>query len=64
MFLARYISNLNPFGTKNAQANNKPKKTYSRKATGAASATVKRRSKENDLKLFGSCFWLVILCVL
>lgn len=32
-------------------------KTYHTKATGAASATVKRRTKDHDLKLFGSCFW-------
>ena len=32
-------------------------KTYHRKATGPALATVKRHSKDHELKLFGSCFW-------
>ncbi|KAI9788761.1 MAG: hypothetical protein M1833_002890 [Piccolia ochrophora] len=31
-------------------------KTYHKKATGAALVTVKKHSKETDLKLFGSCF--------
>ncbi|KAE8549326.1 hypothetical protein TMatcc_000321 [Talaromyces marneffei ATCC 18224] len=31
-------------------------KTYHKKATGEAQSTVKKRSQENDLKLFGSCF--------
>ena len=55
MFLARYISSLNPFQS----ANTKPyeKKTQSKRATGAAFNTVKRRSKEHELKLFGSCYW-------
>lgn len=34
-------------------------KTYHKKATGQALNTVKKRSKENELKLFGSCFWWV-----
>jgi hypothetical protein len=32
-------------------------KTYHKKATGEAHTTVKKRSQDNDLKLFGSCFW-------
>ncbi|KAL9080043.1 MAG: hypothetical protein Q9157_001127 [Trypethelium eluteriae] len=32
------------------------KKTYHKKASGKALDTVKKRSKEHDLKLFGSCF--------
>ncbi|KAF2813531.1 uncharacterized protein BDZ99DRAFT_381251 [Mytilinidion resinicola] len=32
------------------------KKTYHKKATGKAYATVKAHSKEEDLKLYGSCF--------
>lgn len=32
-------------------------KTYHKKATGQAQLTVQKRSQENDLKLFGSCFW-------
>ncbi|EED24235.1 glutathione transferase, putative [Talaromyces stipitatus ATCC 10500] len=31
-------------------------KTYHKKATGEAHTTVLKRSQENDLKLFGSCF--------
>ncbi|KAL1846534.1 hypothetical protein Plec18167_005352 [Paecilomyces lecythidis] len=31
-------------------------KTYHKKATGLAALTVKKRSKESDLKLFASCF--------
>ena len=34
-------------------------KTYHKRATGLALATVKQRSKESDLKLYGSCFWYV-----
>ena len=33
------------------------KKSYHQKATGNALNTVKNHSKENDLKLYGSCFW-------
>jgi glutathione S-transferase len=32
-------------------------KTYHKKASGNAAATVRMHSKEHDLKLFGSCFW-------
>ncbi|KAL8654787.1 MAG: hypothetical protein Q9210_001279 [Variospora velana] len=31
-------------------------KSYHKKATGAALATVKKHTKEHDLKLYGSCF--------
>lgn len=31
-------------------------KTYHKRATGQAQATVKRHAREADLKLFGSCF--------
>ncbi|KAL8725940.1 MAG: hypothetical protein Q9181_006228 [Wetmoreana brouardii] len=34
----------------------KSEKTYHKKATGAALATVKKHAKEHDLKLYGSCF--------
>ncbi|MCJ1357205.1 MAG: hypothetical protein MMC33_007201 [Icmadophila ericetorum] len=34
----------------------KSQKTYHKKATGTALATVKKHSKDNELKLFGSCF--------
>lgn len=36
---------------------NSSQKTYHKKATGAALSTIKRHSKEHELKLFGSCFW-------
>jgi hypothetical protein len=39
------------------QAGDSSKKTYHKKATGNALATVKSHSREDDLKLFGSCFW-------
>lgn len=32
-------------------------KTYHKKANGNALATVRKHTKEHDLKLFGSCFW-------
>ena len=38
---------------------NPSQKTYHKKATGAALNTVKRHTKEHELKLFGSCFWYV-----
>lgn len=41
--------------------NKNEQKTYHKKATGQALNTVKKRSKENELKLFGSCFWWVNL---
>jgi glutathione S-transferase len=40
-----------------ADQKNKKQKTYHKKATGAALATVRKHSKEHDLKLFASCFW-------
>ncbi|KAF4632420.1 hypothetical protein G7Y89_g5704 [Cudoniella acicularis] len=36
--------------------NKKTQKTYHKKASGNALATVRRHSKEHELKLFGSCF--------
>lgn len=33
------------------------KKTYHKKATGAALVTAKRHAKDHNLKLYGSCFW-------
>jgi hypothetical protein len=32
-------------------------KSYHKKASGLALATVKKHFKENDLKLYGACFW-------
>lgn len=37
--------------------NQAQQKTYHKKATGLAAWTVKKHSKESDLKLYGSCFW-------
>lgn len=42
---------------------NPSQKTYHKKATGAALNTVKRHTKEHELKLFGSCFWYVALVI-
>ena len=39
---------------------NSEKKTYHKKATGIALNTVKKHAKDQDLKLFGSCFWYVL----
>lgn len=36
---------------------NSEKKTYHKKATGIALNTVKKHSKDHELKLYGSCFW-------
>lgn len=33
------------------------KKTYHKKATGQALETAEKHSGDNELKLFGSCFW-------
>lgn len=38
---------------------NEQQKTYHKKASGLAMATVRKRSKDSELKLFGSCFWSV-----
>lgn len=36
-------------------------KTYHKRATGAALGTIKKHSKDHELKLFASCFWYAIL---
>ena len=36
---------------------NPNQKTYHKKATGVALNTVKKHSKDHELKLYGSCFW-------
>lgn len=41
------------------QGGDSSKKTYHKKATGNALTTVRNHSKEEDLKLYGSCFWYV-----
>lgn len=50
-----YLSNFT-FRTMSDSANSE-KKTYHKKATGVALNTVKKHSKDHDLKLYGSCFW-------
>ena len=71
MFVARYLSRLNPFGAgggndASAKASAQAK-TYHKKATGAAAETAKRHGKAEPLKLFSSCFcpfaqrvWIVL----
>lgn len=46
------------------QGGDSSKKTYHKKATGNALATVKDHAKDEDLKLFGSCFWYVVFTLL
>jgi glutathione S-transferase len=43
------------------QGGDSSKKSYHKKETGSALTTVKNHAKEEDLKLYGSCFWYVIL---
>ncbi|KAI9775372.1 MAG: hypothetical protein M1816_005942 [Peltula sp. TS41687] len=43
-------------GEKERKKSQPQQKTYHKKATGLALATVKKHSKESDLRLFGSCF--------
>ena len=40
---------------------NSEKKTYHKKATGIALNTVKKHSKDHEVKLYGSCFWYVVI---
>lgn len=54
IYTSRSLSIL-PSMSENADSN--PQKTYHKKATGAALNTVKKHSKDHDLKLYGSCFW-------
>lgn len=37
--------------------NQNQQKSYHKKASGYAFSTVNKHAKENDLKLYGSCFW-------
>lgn len=46
------------------QGGDATKKTYHKKATGNALTTVKNHSKEDELKLYGSAFWYVLLPLL
>lgn len=41
----------------NQQQTGGGKKEYHKVATGVALETVKKRSGEHELKLFGACFW-------
>jgi len=43
------------------QNGNPQKKTYHKKATGNALITAKAHAKEEEIKLYGSCFWSVSL---
>ena len=45
--------------TNTNQGGESSKKTYHKKATGTALATVRDHAREEDLKLYGSCFWYV-----
>ena len=42
-----------------AEKSKSEQKSYHKKATGAALSTVKKHSKEHELKLYGGCFWYV-----
>ena len=63
MFLRQYLSYFSrPLSSQAGNANPvslSEQKTYHKKATGIALGTVKRHSREHELKLFGSCFWSV-----
>ena len=61
MNLRRYIPYFGSLVEENADANKTEQKTYHKKATGLALSTVKRHAKENDLKIFGSCFWYAFI---
>lgn len=45
--------------TNTNQGGESSKKSYHKKATGTALATVRDHTMEEDLKLYGSCFWYV-----
>jgi len=53
--LTRSLGSLNPFRSVSTNTT-REQKTYHKKATGNALQTVKKHSKEHELKLFGSCF--------
>lgn len=44
--------------------NQNRQKSYHTKATGLAAETVQKRSNDEDLKLFGSCFWYAYPCII
>lgn len=50
-------SSSNPAAAPRADAGEEKQKSYHKKATGQALQTVKKHSKDNEMKLFGSCFW-------
>lgn len=50
------ISN-RPYSMDSNQNGDAKKKTYHKKATGPALETAEKHSGENEMKLFGSCFW-------
>jgi len=49
-------SSSNPAAAPRADAGEEKQKSYHKKATGQALQTVKKYSKDNEMKLFGSCF--------
>ena len=54
-FSTSLISNIHSRNMSNKSQSEQ--KTYHKKATGAALATVKKHAKDHELKLIGSCFW-------
>ena len=57
MSITQYLSSWNPFRAQSTDTKPREQKTYHKKATGTALGTVKRHSKDHELKLYGSCFW-------
>ncbi|CAO2650718.1 Nn.00g020100.m01.CDS01 [Neocucurbitaria sp. VM-36] len=52
----RWLAKCKKDDRKKSQGGDPSKKTYHKKATGNALTTVKNHSKDDDLKLYGSCF--------
>ncbi|OAL50459.1 hypothetical protein IQ07DRAFT_426807 [Pyrenochaeta sp. DS3sAY3a] len=52
----RWMAKCEKDDKKKAQGGDPSKKTYHKKVTGNALVTVKNHSKDDDLKLYGSCF--------
>lgn len=53
--LFNFQQNLRSYGTMTDATTEQ--KTYHKKASGNALITVRKHSKDHELKLFGSCFW-------
>lgn len=54
-FSASLTSNIRPRNM--SDKTQSEQKTYHKRVTGAALATVKKHAKDHELKLIGSCFW-------